>query len=162
MNVSLEAETVLEQMDKAAEMYNRLVLLVAPSGSGKTAVLHAIGQARDVPCVNVNLELSKRMLDLTTRQRALHTGKLLRDLVGQTNGTTVLLDNIEVLFDQSLKQDPLRLLKDVARSRTVVASWNGTMDDQGLSYAQPDHPEYQHYSPSEIDFICLSDKGPHP
>lgn len=160
--MSLEVETVLEQMDKAAEMYHRLVLIVALSGAGKTPVLREVGLVRDMPCVNVNLELSKRMLDLTARQRALHVGKLLRALVGQAKGTTVLLDNIEVLFDLSLKQDPLRLLKDVARSRTVVASWNGTMDDQGLSYAQPDHPEYKHYPLSEIDFICVTDRGIHP
>ncbi len=160
--MNLEPDQIMHEAEKAEGMYHSLVLVVAPSGAGKTALLHATSEKHGCACLNVNLELSRRMLDLTARQRALHVGKLLRDLVGQAQGTTVLLDNIEVLFDQSLKQDPLRLLKDVARSRTVVASWNGTMDDQGLSYAQPGHPEYQHYPPSEIDFLCLSDKGTNP
>jgi ribose 1,5-bisphosphokinase PhnN len=40
--MSLEPESVLGEMDKAVEMYHRLVLVVAPSGAGKTAVLQSV------------------------------------------------------------------------------------------------------------------------
>ena len=160
--MNLQPDEILDQAERAAELYHRLVLLVAPSGAGKTALLRAAGDKHGLPYLNVNLELSRRMLDLTGRQRALQAGKLLRELVAQADGSPVLLDNIEVLFSRLIKQDTLRLLKEVARSRTVVASWNGTIDDQGLSYAEPDHPEYQHYPPSEIDFLYLTDKGNNP
>ncbi len=157
--MNLHPDDIVATAEKAGDLYHRLVLLIAPSGAGKTALLRAAGDKHDLPCINVNLELSRRMLDLTAKQRALRTGALLRDLVSEAEGSPVLLDNVEVLFDQSLKVDPLRLLKDVARSRTVVASWNGSIDDRGLSYAEPDHPEYQYYPPSEIDFLYLTDKG---
>ena len=151
--MNLLPDDIFRAAGQAQELYHRLVLLVAPAGAGKTAILRSVAEARKLPFLNVNLEVSSRMLDLTGRQRAIRAGKVLREIVDGTQGSPVLLDNIEILFDQSLKQDPLRLLKDVARSRTVVASWNGTMDDRGLTYAQPDHPEYQHYPPSEIDFL---------
>lgn len=160
--MNLEPDEILQEAGRAENLYHRLVLVVAPSGAGKTALLRTTHEKHGLPYINVNLELSRLLLDLTTRQRALRVAKTLRDIVAGATGSPVLLDNIEILFDQSLKQDPLRLLKDVARSRTVVASWNGTMDDQGLSYAQPDHPEYQHYPPSELDFLCLTDKGANP
>ena len=35
----------------------------------------------------------------------------------------ILLDNIEVIFDVALKQDPLRLLQRLSRNKTVVAAW---------------------------------------
>jgi hypothetical protein len=62
------------------------------------------------PLINVNLELSRRMLDLTERQRELRLPRLLMEIVNDAAGDVVLLDNIEILLDVSLKQDPLRLL----------------------------------------------------
>ena len=58
----------------------------------------------------------------------------------------VLLDNIEILFDAALKQDPLRLLQGVSRNRTIVAAWNGTLENRYLTYASPEHPEHRRYS----------------
>ena len=45
----------------------------------------------------------------------------------------ILLDNMEVIFDVGLKQDPLRLLQGLSRNKTVVAAWNGSIvEEQGL------------------------------
>ncbi len=90
------------------------------------------------------------MLDLTVKQRALHVSRLLEDILRDAENEVVLLDNIEILFDQSLKQDPLRLLQGLSRNRTVVATWNGEIKNHLLNYAGPEHPEYQHYPASEL------------
>ena len=95
--------------------------------------------------VNVNLELSRRLLELTERERALRLRDLLDEVVGR-NEPLVLLDNIELLFDASFEQDPRRLLQGVSRNRTIVATWNGTLENGYLSYAAPEHPEYRRYS----------------
>jgi hypothetical protein len=88
--------------------------------------------------------------------------------VGASAADVVLLDNIEILFDVSLKQDPLRLLQGLSRNKTVVAAWSGEIRTEGrelrteldtsydsshitqssslyLVYATPDHPEYKRY-----------------
>jgi hypothetical protein len=50
----------------------------------------------------------------------------LRELADQhTSGELLLVDNIELLFDRSLKLDPLTLLKQLSRVRRVVATWPG-------------------------------------
>jgi hypothetical protein len=61
-------EKVIRRIDQAAELYHRLVMLVAPAGAGKTAALQDVHERAAAPLVNVNLELSRRMLDLTSRQ----------------------------------------------------------------------------------------------
>jgi hypothetical protein len=86
------------------------------------------------------------MLDLTGRQRALQLPRLLSEIVGTSTIDVVLLDNIEILFDVSLKQDPLRLLQGLSRNRTVVAAWGGYIDGNNMVYASPDHPEYKRYT----------------
>ena len=108
------------------------------------------------------------MLDLSVRQRALQLPRLLGEIVGEATRELVLLDNIEILFDVHLKQDPLRLLQGLSRNKTVVAAWNGkiTRDEWKmksderqpsdsllntqssslyLTYAVPDHTEYRRY-----------------
>lgn len=154
--MSLDGDSVLEQMDKVGEMYHRLVLVVAPAGAGKTAILHKVAKTKGVSCINVNLELSKHMLDLTAKQRAIHAAALLREVVEAGAGQVGVLDNLEILFDQSLQLDPLRILKELARQKVVVASWNGRIDVHGLSYGDPDHPEYRLYPPAEIDFLHVT------
>ena len=52
-------------------MYFRPILMVGPAGSGKTPVLQEVLARASAPLVNVNIELSRRMLDLTERKRAL-------------------------------------------------------------------------------------------
>jgi len=120
-------------------------MLVAPAGAGKTAALQDVHERTGAPLVNVNLELSRRMLDLTERQRALQLPRLLAEIVSASATDVVLLDNIEVLFDVSLKQNPLRLLQGLSRNKTVVAAWSGSIDGKQMIYATPDHPEYRRY-----------------
>jgi len=139
------ADSVIKSIGQAGELYHRLVMLVAPAGSGKTAALQDVHERTMAPLVNVNLELSRRMLDLTERQRALQLPRLLAEIVGASAADVVLLDNVEVLFDVSLKQDPLRLLQGLSRNKTVVAAWSGTIDGEHMVYATPDHPEYKRY-----------------
>lgn len=139
------ADNVIRRIGQAAELYHRLVMLVAPAGSGKTSALQDVHERTAVPLVNVNLELSRRMLDLTERQRALQLPRLLAEIVGASAAEVILLDNIEVLFDVSLKQDPLRLLQGLSRKKTVVAAWSGSIDGEHMVYATPDHPEYRRY-----------------
>jgi len=145
MTPHILADRVVQKIGQAAELYHRLVMLVAPAGAGKTAVLRDVHERTSAPLVNVNLELSRRMLDLTERQRALQLPRLLAEIVGASAAEVILLDNIEVLFDVSLKQDPLRLLQGLSRNKTVVAAWSGSIDKEHMVYATPDHPEYRRY-----------------
>jgi len=151
---NLLVEKVMTKIGQAASSYYRLVLLVAPSGMGKTDVLQAVQEHASIPFVNVNLELSKLMLELTERQRAVQLPSLFASLLDEFANDVLLLDNIEILFDPSLKQDPLRLLKGLSRNRTIVSSWNGFIEDEHLIYAEPNHVEYRRY-PLE-DFLIVT------
>lgn len=142
---ALSKETLLEKIEEAAALYHRLVLVVADSGSGKTRLLRRISEELGFPLVNVNRELSRRLLDLTERQRTLRLPRLLHEIVDEADADVILLDNLEVLFDVALRQDPLRLLQGLSRNRTLVASWNGAHDGRHMTYATPEHPEYRRY-----------------
>jgi hypothetical protein len=67
----------------------------------------------------------------------------------------VFLDNIEILFDKGLKQDPLKLLKGLSRNHLIVASWNGKYKKNKLIYANPDHPEYRVYDSEDTIIVSM-------
>ena len=71
--------------------------------------------------------------------------RLLDEIIRASASEVVLLDNIEILFDTSLNQDPLRLLQGLSRNKTVVAAWSGYIESEHLVYATPGHPEYRRY-----------------
>lgn len=144
------AEMVTRSINQAAELFYRLVMLVAPAGAGKTTALLQVRERINAALINVNLELSRRMLDLTERQRVLQLPRLLSEIVNSNRGEVVLLDNMEVLFDVSLKQDPLRLLQGLSRNRTVVAAWNGSVSGEYIVYATPDHSMYKRCSSRDL------------
>ena len=136
--------SVLSRIGGAQTLYHRLVLVVGRGGSGKTATLRTVAAHVGTPVLNLNLELSRRLLDLTARQRLLEVPRVLDDLVGRDR-PLVLIDNTELLFDPTFRQDPLALLQGASRNRTIVAAWNGTLGNGFLSYAEPGHPEYRRY-----------------
>jgi predicted ATPase len=139
------ADRLIRKIDQAADLYHRLVILVAPAGAGKTTALRTVHERTATPLVNVNLELSRQLLDLTSRQRSLQLPLLLANIAAASAAEATLLDNIEILFDITLKQDPLRLLQGISRNRTVVAAWNGSIEGDHLVYAAPGHTEYRRY-----------------
>ena len=69
----------------------------------------------------------------------------------------MVLDNLEILFDKDLQQDPLRLLQGISRNRAVVASWNGIMNSGRLLYAETGHPEYRSYD--SVDALIVGMDG---
>ncbi|MBA7671073.1 hypothetical protein ES703_79224 [subsurface metagenome] len=71
------ADQVMRKINQANELYYRLMLVVAPAGAGKTTALQDVKERIGARLVNVNLDLSRRMLDLTESQRALQLPRLL-------------------------------------------------------------------------------------
>ncbi len=132
---------------RAAEgLYYRLVLLVGEAGTGKTDVLREVAKELRTTVVNVNLALSSELLALTLKQRTLRLPGILDQVTAKANANgPMVLDNLEILFDKDLQQDPLRLLQHLSRNRVVVASWNGTYAGDRLSYAETGHPEFRRY-----------------
>lgn len=143
------ADEVMARIEKVGELYHRLLLVVGPNGTGKTAALQALAELTSSPLMNLNLELSSRLLELTERERALHLHEVL-DQILEGAPSLVLLDNIELLFDPALQQDPLRLLQKLSRSRTLIVAWTGRVEGDHLLYAAPEHSEYRRYPTRDL------------
>jgi hypothetical protein len=150
---------LVEAIRQAAGQYYRLVILAGLPVTGKTAALQAVAQQNGYPYLNVNMELSKRLLELTRTQRSRQVERLFKEVIASVPGDVVLLDNLEVLFDPALEVETLRLLQVSSRNRTVVASWNGTWKDGTLIYAEPGHPEFVQFKQTEAVVVTAGESA---
>ena len=151
--ILIEIESFLPNV---ARQYYRLALVVGPVGSGKTPLLMELCRRQDIPYLNVNLALSQRLLDLTSKERPLRVRRLLAAVIDEQPGETIALDNIELLFDPALRLDPLACLQGLSRNKTLIVAWGGAYTGNVLTYAEPGHPEHQRYDRPEAVVVLLS------
>jgi hypothetical protein len=105
-------------------LHSRLILLIGPPRSGKTALLKSFGERMGMVPLNIGSELGRQLMPVPHKQRHLQAGNLLRELAEMhAPGDLLLIDNIELLFDPSLQLSPLDLLKKQAHTKKVVAVW---------------------------------------
>lgn len=139
-------ETLERLLEEVLALQSKLVLLIGAPQSGKTALLQALATQRGTTPLNIGKTLGSRLAGFPQRQRHLQASSILRELADQhACGDVLLLDNIEILFDQSLQLDPLDQLKRHAHARRVVATWPGDLHDGRLTYAVMGHPEHQNH-----------------
>lgn len=157
-----QAATLMElqkAIEQAEGQYFRLIILTGPPGSGKTSILRWLAERNGCEIVNVNLELSKRMLELPRVHRPRVAEKVLKNLIAESTKQVLVLDNIEILFDTALQLEPLRLLQISSRNRTLVVSWSGNYQHSTLTYAQPGHPEFAQFKQVEGIVITVGPNG---
>ncbi len=139
------AEHILVLIEPARELYERLILVVGLHQSGKTMALKQVSESTGAPYLNMNLELSRSLLDADERQRRIGAPRRLDELVTAADTEPILLDNTEILFDRTLQIDPLRVLQKISTNHTLVVAWNGSIEQSQLTYAWPGHPDYRRY-----------------
>ena len=104
--------------------------------------------------LRLGAEVGVRLAKVPRKQRPLQVSTIFRELADvHAKQGNVLIDNIELLFDNSLQLNPLDLLKRQAQVRTVVAVWPGLFKDGRLTYASIGHPEHQDYASDGL-IVC--------
>jgi len=142
-------------INHAAARYYKIALVVGKSGSGKTNLLKKICGQMQIPLINLGIELSQKLLPLTTRERKLKTCEIVSELIDAQDAPRLAIDNTEIIFDPSLMINPLGLLQSLSRTRLLIWSWNGEVENGHVTYAYPGHPERQRIPTSEITLITL-------
>ena len=149
------ADKIINALASISLNYHRLLILIGKSGSGKTEILKDVSTRIDLNVLNLSKELAHRMLQLTEKQRPLKASKIVKDIIDSQSQDTLLIDNIELLFDVSLKIDPMKLIKGMSRNKTLIVSWSGHVDNGSIIYAEPNHSEYKKYIIDDFNVISV-------
>lgn len=150
MKANQSYELIQKELSQLSSRYHRLLLVC---GEGRDVVLKAIAAEREIPTVNLNLELSEALLEIPLNKRRRRVGELVEKILASYDHELVYLNHIELLFHPSLMQNPLRLLEKISRNRSIILSWPGELKNNSLIYAKPSHAEYCSFPASGVNTI---------
>jgi hypothetical protein len=140
-------QQAIDAIDNVYADRHKLVILLGTFGVGKTKVLKQIAKQSGGVYLNLNLELSERLLKLPAR--ATNDGVTVHRLIDEIcdafspNRETLLVDNIELLFSPELgKTNPVDTFKRMSRQRPMIIALPAHREGSHAIYSSPDHQDY--------------------
>lgn len=104
-------------------------------------------------CVNLNLLLSEKLLEIPVNKRSRAVGALINNILKANDTEILAITDYELLFLPELKQDPIRLFEELSRERIIVVFWRGKFENDTLTHAEPWHREYREYLNIDAEII---------
>lgn len=139
---------ITEAISEVTLKRNKLIIVNAKKVDFEKAI-SAIG----LECINLNLLLSEKLLEIPFSKRRKNVDVFIKDIIRSNNMNTLALSNYELLFLSELKQDPIRLFEDLSKERIIIIAWEGMYQNNSLYYAKPWHKEYREYN--DLDAIIV-------
>jgi hypothetical protein len=133
---------LVQELEQAIALTANLLVIVVPNED--------IGKAIKEMCllesmqyIDISLALSRNLYFVSSQQCSQEAIEFFRHLSSKKEALPLFLDNLGILFDFSLELAPLKLLRELAKHRSVIAVWQGSVvDGIWLQYAKPNHQEY--------------------
>ncbi len=134
--------TALERL--ARNQASGRVVLFTGSDEEKQLAITAALDSGDVQFVSVGRELSRRLVEVPAKRRAVRTESYLAKLA---EAGPVCFFDTEILFDPGMEIDPVRTLLHVAGGTLVYCEWPGPFNFESLrlSVADPGDVAYREY-----------------
>jgi len=124
-----------------------LIILLGVFGAGKTKILKRVAEKTDGVYLNLNLELSERLLKMP--RNAMNDGVTVHRLIDEIcdlfspNKETIFIDNIELLFSPEVgKINPVDTFKRISRERLVVIAIPAYREGNLAVYSTPNSQDY--------------------
>jgi hypothetical protein len=150
-----ELTAVLEQF-LAHPPYQPAFLLVHPEIGRLQTAVNRLQQEYAWPALAVSSSLSHQLQAIAPQQRPRHTPRLFLDNLQPYAPGPLLCHEIDLLFEPSLRLDPLKLLLDGSRHTSLIIAWPGHYADNSLSYAVPKHAHYRVWSRPDLCAYCVA------
>ncbi|EGU39460.1 BREX-3 system P-loop-containing protein BrxF [Vibrio scophthalmi] len=132
----------------------KLILVIIPKELHREIEVEVLNNS--IRLVNLSKELARKLISLSIMDRV----KLLEvevDKIANDCGSSVWLTKLDVLFEPSLENDPMMLLKMVTKSHAVVAIWPGEITETSVVYSKPGKSDYKTYLLKELNDIQVID-----
>lgn len=142
-------KTDIDQAIKSGSFQSsNLILLVL----NPTEIHEVIVKNVDSQFKNLSKLLSEKLVVLSLKDREQYLHNLVSDLVKEAVDICYF-SRVNLLFEESLQADPLKLLQHAAKKKPIIVIWPGSLDSMSLSYAKPGLPDYKSYKLNEFQDV---------
>lgn len=140
-------QSVIDAIKNVSLDRHKLVILLGVFGAGKTKILKKIAGETAGVYLNLNLELSERLLKLPRNMMndGVTVSRLIDEIcdLSSPKKETLFVDNIELLFSPELgKINPVDTFKRISRQRPVVIAIPAYREGNLAVYSTPDSQDY--------------------
>lgn len=133
-----------QKIEELQDCPNKLLLIIGQPGSGKSKLIRKYSEETGVPI----LDLDKIFMNTPSDQLV----NEMKNFLTTYHQNVLLLDNKTVLYRKNSSIDLLAFLKELSKHITVIATWNGKIEDGQIFHFCKDAPEDLIYS---VDKECF-------
>jgi hypothetical protein len=134
----------------------RLIIVIGVDSPSRSDFFRKLAtRIPDCVYLNLGLEISRALKNIPSIERKQVLSHYLKETISKPDVGVLLLDRLGVLFDPDLECDPIRFLKELSRSHTVVASIGGEYVNGVLTYAEQGHSEYRRLDVGDAVIVDL-------
>lgn len=133
------------------------LLLVSPDIQKLEETVARLSSTYDYPCLSVDQELCAALLSTAPKHRSHAADRWTRSRLDEFAPGPIVITGITLLFDPSLRLDPLKLMRDVGKRTRMIVAWPGNYVSDVLSYAVPSHGHYRTWQrpPPGLKIVAL-------
>ncbi|MBX3742593.1 MAG: BREX-3 system P-loop-containing protein BrxF [Akkermansiaceae bacterium] len=153
MNIAEKIANLQVDIARASGEHFRLVWLAGGTPSERSALLRGLAEAEDGVVVDVGKILSSSFIEVPVSLRSASVEDCFTACLGESPSALTCLDHLEILFEPSLRVNPVALIKGASRHAVLVASWPGTTSTGHLFFGAADHPSHMDMSEHELESV---------
>ena len=117
------------KMEALKDAKYKLLLIVGQPGTGKSKLIHQYSEDTGTPILDLNPIFGEEVPEGSDSQ---YIKDFMKQFLATYKPEVLLLDNKRGLYSKNSKIDLLSFLKEIATTKTVVATWNGMVEDGQL------------------------------
>ena len=133
-----------EKLNELKDAKHKLLLIIGQPGSGKSKLIRSYSGDTGIPILDLD-----KIFKNTPREQLMDE---MKKFLTTYQKDVLLLDNKKILYAKDSQIDLLAFLKELSESISVVATWNGKIEDGQLFHFRHDAPEDLIYSVEKEDF----------
>lgn len=153
MDISYKVTKLQADLARARAEHFRLVWLAGGADSERSALLRALADAEDGIFVELGKKLSEALLEVPAPLRTASVEECFAACFGESSCPVTCLNHLEILFESSLRINPVTLVKRASRHALIVAAWPGLTKDGQLTFGSPDHPAFMEPSKQDLESL---------
>lgn len=127
---------------------HKLLLLIGRPGSGKSKFLYNYSKEKGIPILNLDNILGEKIPE---GKDSNYVYAFTQGFLSTYTPEEILLDKKKILYQKDSDIDLLDFLKELAQSKTVVATWNGYTENGKLIHVCDAIGRTIEYDLAEID-----------
>jgi len=142
-NMEDSVERVIALLEQIKTIPQAMVVIAGSRGSGKTRVAKLLAEKGLGIYLSLSLALSRHRMIVDSDHDVGWPSDFIASLVSLVSlDTTLILDNIEAVFQPELQLHALSWFLQIAREIPLVVVWPGPVLDGEFVFSMPNRPDY--------------------